>query len=322
MNHFKLNTISLALVTALVAPVAMAETNVYGKAHISVASIDDAAGSSIAISSHSSRFGVKGSVETEGSTEVFYKVEWQIDMTDDSAASDDHIKSRSQYIGVKDSWGTIKLGRDDSPYKKAGKKSIEFFSDTYADYNNIVDKGQDVRADSSMSYTVKAGPGKLSVMYAAGDDSTAAENTGDMTSLSYNAKFGSVVLAVATQTINKSVTNDETGTKLVIGYGISKATKVGFLFETVSDDLTLDDTNTLLSVKHKLGKDAVKFAYGFKDQGNANDATMLALAYDHKLNKSTTAYAIYADGADGGLNDSSKLAGDASVIGAGLVVKF
>jgi len=322
MKHFKLNTISLALATALIAPSAMAENTVYGKAHISVASIDDDTGSSIAVTSHSSRFGVKGTVDTKSTTNVFYKIEWQIDLTDESKASNDHIKSRSQYIGLKDSWGEIKLGRDDSPYKKAGKKSIEFFSDTYADYNSIVDKGQDVRADNSMSYTVKAGPGKVSLMYAAGDDSTAGENTGDMTSVSYNAKFGPVVVAVATQTINKSTTNDETGTKLVFGYDISKSTKLGFLFETVEDDLTLDDSNTLVSVKHKMGKDAIKFAYGMKDQGLANDATMMALAYDHKLNKSTTAYAIYADASDGGLNDAGGLAGDASVIGAGLVVKF
>jgi len=328
MNHFKLNTISLALATALIAPSAMAENTVYGKAHISVASIDDDAGSSTAISSHSSRFGVKGTVDTKSTTNVFYKIEWQIDLTDESKASNDHIKSRSQYIGMKDSWGELRLGRDDSPYKKAGKKGVEFFSDTYADYNNIVDKGQDTRANSSISYSNKIGPGKLSLMYATGSDDTnpvTGENLGDATSISYDVTAGSIRVAVATQSINDSgvAGNTETGTKVVLGYKLNKTTQFGVLFETVTDDNdTIDDTNTIISAKHKIGKDAVKFVYGMKDQGNANDAVMTALAYDHKLNKSTTAYAIFANGTDDGLNANSKLAGDSTVIGGGLVVKF
>lgn len=325
MSSKNIRTLSLTIAALLASPAAFADANVYGKAHISAASIDDDNGSATSIASHSSRFGVKGNIDSETSTKVFYKLEWQIDVTDETKASNDHIKSRSQYVGVKDSWGEIRLGRDDSPYKKAGKKGVEFFSDTYADYNNIVDKGQDTRANSSISYSNTIGPGKLSLMYAAGDDSTTAENAGDATSISYDVTAGSLRVAIATQSINDSgvAGNTETGTKLVVGYKMNKTTQFGVLFETVTDDNdTVDDTNTVISAKHKMGKDAVKFAYGIKDQGLASDATMTALAYDHKLNKSTTAYAIYASGADDGLNANSKLAGDSTVIGGGLVVKF
>lgn len=342
MPSKKLTTLSIAVASIIASPAILAETTVYGKAHLSAASLDDDNGSSTAISSHSSRFGAKGSYEKEGNMEVFFKVEWQVDMSDQSGTSatttlsgapvdsastktSDHIKSRSQYAGIKAGWGEIRLGRDDSPYKKAGKKGVEFFSDTYADYNNIVDKGQDTRANSSISYSNKIGPGKLSLMYATGDDSTAGENAGDATSISYDATFGAVRVALATQSINDSgvAGNTETGTKLVVGYKMSKTAQLGVLFETVTDDNdTVDDTNTVISYKQKMGKNALKFAYGMKDQGLANDATMTALAYDHKLNKSTTAYAIYAAGADDGLNANSKLAGDSTVIGGGLVVKF
>ena len=323
MPSKKITTLSVAIASLLTSPVILAETTVYGKAHLSVASLDDDNGSSTAIASHSSRFGVKGSVKQEGGVDVIYKLEWQIDMSDDNSSTG--IKSRSQYAGLKAGFGEVRIGRDDSPYKKAGKKGVEFFSDTYADYNNIVDKDQDTRANSSISYSKKIGPGKLSLMYATGDDKTANENTGDATSISYDATFGAVRVALATQSINDSGTagNTETGTKLVVGYKMNKATQFGVLFETVSDDNdTVDDTNTVISAKHKMGKDAVKFAYGMKDQGLASDATMTALAYDHKLNKSTTVYAIYASGADNGLNANSKLAGDSTVIGGGLVVKF
>lgn len=50
--------------------------------------------------------------------------------------------------------------------------------------------------------------------------------------------------------------------------------------------------------------------------------TMTALAYQHKMGKGLEVYGLYADGADGGLNDASKLAGDASAIVVGMIAKF
>jgi hypothetical protein len=318
------------LVISLVSSVAVAETTVYGKAHISVASLEDNNGSSTAITSHSSRFGVQGKFNQEGGAEVFYKLEWQVDMADVSKDSHDsntnktknHFKSRNQYIGIRDSWGELRLGRYDSPYKRAGKKSIEFFSDTYVDYNNIVNKGQDVRANNSILYATQVGPGKISLMYMAGDDTTAGGNAGDMRSFAYDLHMGAFVVALATQTINRTLTNNETGNKLVLGYTINKAIKIGVLFETVKDDLALNDKNNLLSFKYRVGKDEVKFVYGAKDMGLVNRATMAAIAYDYKINKLATAYALLANATYDGLKDNAKLAGGARVIGAGMIIKF
>ena len=38
-----------------------------------------------------------------------------------------------------------------------------------------------------------------------------------------------------------------------------------------------------------------------KDQDKADDATMTALAYQHKLGKNLSVYGLWADGTDGGL---------------------
>ena len=229
MLRSKLYTIPLLLLSIIATTNANSETNVYGKGHVSIASIDDSAGKATAISSHSSRFGVKGNLEKEKNLQVFYKMEWQVDMTDESKDSSstsidfgtstssdktkNHLKSRSQYVGIKANWGELRLGRDDSPYKTAGKKAVEFFSDTYADYNNIIDKGQDVRADNAVSVKLNAGPGKLSVMYAAGSDNTTNQNSGDMTSFAYDAKFGALTLGLANQTINKTASNESVAAK-------------------------------------------------------------------------------------------------------------
>lgn len=327
MKTFTKNASTLAILAALATPgIAAAEATLYGKAHLSFGSVSEDDGttdaSSTSVSSHASRVGIKGTMDTDGTAQVIYKFEWQVDMTDNAKASDNNLKSRSQFVGIKDSWGQVRIGRDDSPYKLAGKKNVEFLSDTWADFNNIIDKGQDTRNDDSIAYWGNIGPGKLGVMYAAGDDDPAAENAGESTSIAYDMKMGNIGFALATQTIEKSATNDETGTKFSFGYKMGD-TKLGLMYETVEDDTTLDDKNTFVSVKHGLSKtDSIVLAYGMKDQGLADDATMTALAYKHKMGKGLELYGLYADGADGGLNDASKLAGDSSVIVAGMVAKF
>lgn len=326
MKYLSKKSIAIAVLTALAIPgIASAEAKLYGKAHLSFGSVSEDTGSetsSNAVTSHASRIGVKGSIDTDSSMKAIYQFEWQVDLSDKAKASDDNLKSRKQYVGLKDSWGQVRIGRDDSPYKLAGKKNVEHLSDTWADFNNIIDKGQDTRHDDSIAYWGKVGPGKLGVMYAAGDDDAAAENAGESTAIAYDMKMGSIGFAVATQTIEKSATNDETGLKLSFGYKMG-STKLGLMYETVEDDATLDDKNTYISVKHGLNKkDSIVFAYGTKDQGAIDDATMTALAYQHKIGKKLSVYALYADGADGGLNDASKLAGDGSAIVGGLVAKF
>ena len=342
----------VAILSALATPAMAADMpTVYGQAHVSFGTVSEDAGtktSSTAVSSHASRIGVKGSIDTESSTEVIYNFEWEVDLTDnakdttavtvtgtDTAPADgnidtitttvkdhNHIKARAQYVGLKGDWGQVRLGRDDSPYKLAGKKNVEHLSDTWADFNNIIDKGQDTRNDNSIAYWNDIGPGKLGIAYAAGNDDPAKENAGKNFSIAYDMKINDLGFAVATQTIEKSATNDETGVKTSIGYKLGD-TQLGLMYETVKDDLTLDDKNTYVSVKQKLSDtNSLVVAYGVKDQGLVNDATMTAVALQHKMGKKVTVYALWADGADNGLNDASKLAGDGSAMVVGIAAKF
>lgn len=327
MKFLNKETVVVAVLAALSMPgLAFAEAQIFGKAHLSFGSLSEDDGvadtSSTAVKSHASRVGVKGEVDTDTDTSVIYRFVWEIDMSDESKSSNDHIKSREQYVGLKGDWGQLRLGRDDSPYKVAGKKNVEHLSDTYADYNNIIDKGQDTRNSDSLGYSVMAGPGKFAIQYAAGDDTPSAENAGQSYSLAYDMKMGAIGFAIAHQTIEKSATNDETGTKLVLGYKLGN-TKLGLIGEVVEDDGALDDTNMLFSVKHNIDKkNAIKFVYGMKDQGLTDDATMTAIAYDHKMGKKVSVYALWSDGTDGGLSDASKLDGDSSAIALGIIAKF
>lgn len=326
MNSITRKTTLAAMLSALTTPVMAADMpTVFGQAHVSFGSVSEDTGtetSATAVTSHASRIGVKGNINTESGTEVIYSFVWEVDMTDNAAASSDNIKSREQYVGLKGGWGEVRAGRDDSPYKLAGKKNVEHLSDTWADFNNIIDKGQDTRNDDSIAYWNDIGPGKLGIAYAAGNDDAAAENSGKNFSIAYDMKIENLGFAVATQTIEITPTNDETGVKVSVDYKLGD-TQLGLMYEKVEDDLTLEDKNTYVSVKQKLSDtNSLVLAYGIKDQGLADDATMTAVAFQHKLDKKVTVYALLADGADNGLNDASKLAGDGSAMVVGVIAKF
>ncbi|MDH5610978.1 MAG: porin [Gammaproteobacteria bacterium] len=328
MKTFSQKAILVALFSAVATPAMSTDMpTLFGQAHISFGSVSEDTGtrySANSVASHASRIGIKGSIDTESDTKVIYSFVWEVDMTDNAKSSADNLKSRDQYVGLKNSWGELRVGRDDSPYKLAGKKNVEHLSDTWADFNNIIDKGQDTRNDDSIAYWNKIGPGKLGIAYAAGNDdpSLGALNVGQNSSIAYDIKIDNFGFAIATQTIKHSSTNDETGVKLSVGYKLGN-TQLGLMYETVKDDLVLDNKNTYVSIKQKLSDaNSLVVAYGIKDQGLANDATMTALSFQHALDKKVSVYALWADGADGGLNDASKLAGDGSAMVAGIIAKF
>jgi len=313
-------TIPLCLLIGTALPgIATASPELFGKANLSVASLDDDNGSSTAVTSHSSRIGVKGSIETKSSIEVSYRLVWQVDMSDDSKSSDDHLKSREQYVGLKDHWGELRIGRHDTPYKKAGKKNVEFFSDSFADWNNIITKKHDKRADSSVSYYNTVGPAKVSFMYAGGDDSTTGENAGDILSGAADMKFDDISFALAYQDIDTT----GTATKVVVGYKLGDS-NFGIVAENIEPEVGNNDTtNTMFSAKHKLDNYTVKFTYGVAEATTgSDDPTMTALGVDYKIDSNVTLFAYWADGADGGLAADSDLAGEATVIAAGIVAKF
>ena len=327
MNTQLKKTSVLILLGSLVPGIVAADAQIFGKANLSVASLDDDNGSSTSIASHSSRVGIGGSLEPQGSLVIGYRFVWQIDMADNAKSSDDHIKSREQYVSLKDNWGEIRLGRHDTPYKKAGKTSVEFFSDSYAGWNNIITKTHDKRADSSLSYYNKLGPAKLSIMYAGGKDSTADDNAGEIISAAADMHFGDLNLALAYQDIKADIANAHPATnaaKLVVGYKLG-STSVGVVAEKIETTGAADTTNAMLSLKHKLDDaNTVKVTYGVAEETTAgvDDPTMTALGIDHKINDNATAFAYWADGSDGGLAANAKLVGEATVLVMGVIVKF
>jgi predicted porin len=137
----------LAIAAALVVPVAaMADATVYGKIHAAYDftdsqiswdnddenyfSLDD---SVARLTSHDSRVGIKGSEDLGNGLKAIYQLEFGVDMVEDSMT----WSGRNQFVGLAGGFGTVLLGRHDTPLKLSQGK-FDVFGDTYADMKRVI----------------------------------------------------------------------------------------------------------------------------------------------------------------------------------------
>lgn len=125
----KQKLIALTVASLLAAPV-FADTTVYGKADVIVEHIgtsDAAAGkasSYTTVASNASRLGVKGSEDLGDGLKAIYQIEAQV-AVDGNSTTGTFNGSRDSFVGLQGSFGTVKLGIADMPYKKTHGK-IEY----------------------------------------------------------------------------------------------------------------------------------------------------------------------------------------------------
>jgi len=349
--------IALAVAGVLAAPAAMADVTVYGKARLSFGSIsnDDPTAandnSKLAISSHASRIGFKGSEDLDNGMKAVWQIERSVDFTDKSST----LGVRNSFVGMAGEFGTLLLGTHDTPYKIATGK-LDPFGDTFADYNSIIGTAHDQRSRNVLAYISPDMSGfTLQAAYITDflDDNLNDSNPNQANpaiSLAGMYSNGPLYVTLAYQSISEysgkmlngksiagtSVTEscsaaskcgDATATKLGVGYQINQF-NLGLVYETTSLDTTtggtyggnsVDQSSTYLSGVMDLGSDMkLKAAYGKKDDldvsGTVNDtgATFYALGLSKNMSSNTELYALYTSVSNG------KNAGDmASDLGAG-----
>jgi predicted porin len=157
--------ISLAVAATMAAPTAaMAEAILYGKLHLSLDYVDwdNNAYSSWGInrganmwgSDRNNRIGVKGSEDIGNGLKAIYQVEFEIYLSpndnDVYSGNNGGIDMRNSFVGVAGSFGTILVGRHDTPYKITTQR-LELFADTMADNENTVGL-DDWRVDNTIAY--------------------------------------------------------------------------------------------------------------------------------------------------------------------------
>lgn len=106
------------------------------------------------VESYSSRLGVKGSYDLDvGGLKAIYKAEFQVYVDDGDNGAGDVFKQRDIYAGLKGRFGTVTVGKFNSPFKKA-EGPVDQFNDFETDIGNAM-VGQD-RFDNILQYSTPA----------------------------------------------------------------------------------------------------------------------------------------------------------------------
>jgi predicted porin len=147
-------------VSSVMASSVMAEDHgpkVYGRLDIGIQNEDKDSGTSNdvwSIKSFKSRLGVKGEEALTDDFSVIYKYELQLSPDDQKiGASDnkDFLKARNQYVGLSSGFGTLRVGRVDTPTKVAQGK-VDVFKDHIGEMDGVFNKEGDNRLGDTINY--------------------------------------------------------------------------------------------------------------------------------------------------------------------------
>ena len=326
------------LVVAVGAALAMAgaanaEVSVYGKAHVSIDSLNDGDESFIYVSSNSSRIAFKASEDIDGGLKAGFMAEQTIVM-DGTGTS---VFDRETYVSLGGGFGSFAVGKIDTPMKILGRK-IDFFGDQIGDSRNLIAQsfsGTDLgftnadfcdgltgtaltACNTAATATLKiknvgydARPGNM-ITYSTPDmggigatvafmpEDGVKDGSGFQVAVNYTG--GPLFVGGAYTTHGEGMNiggESETGIRLGASFGMGDL-KIAGLFQTLTDIGGFEDLNTTVlgvGASFKLGAGTVKGqlykADKYKDSSKTG-ATMIALGYDHSLSKNTQVYAAFA----------------------------
>ena len=285
----------------LISMSAISAPKVYGKLNIALNNngSDGVNEKEIDLISNSSRLGLKGQLEMQDGLVGLYQIEYQIDPVDGHArdevrgengeikVTDSTFTQRNSYVGLKGSFGTLKLGKHDTPLKKASLK-VDLFNDLKGDIKNITDGENRITSFLGYDSPVFGGGVSISVSLSKGKDDgvIGTDLDGEFgTNLSASLKYDIEVIQFVIATEKASIKGfDHNRLGMMIPAGpvtiglIHTTTK-----STVGNSVDYDATTISIAGKVADGNGRVKFQYGTSDK--LAGLTQTQIGYDHKLFK-------------------------------------
>lgn len=315
--------IALAIASAFVAPVAMADDSsvvISGQMHVSVDSLDgkDAAGTGMTrqtnVSTNASFISFDGKEDLGNGLNAIWKLKTYVSLGGTGNSGDpynlnanDGFTNGPAYAGLSGaSWGAVKLGKDEGPMKLLGRK-IDLFNNQIGDIRNL-SMGFDTRPNNAVEYNSPSFGGfSANVMYSTnlntGTTTTwATDKSVSLVSATgmYDAGPFFVGLGYEKHDLSNLGTglNDEKDWRVSAGANLGDFKLLG-MYEKGTDLLgTANDRKVYgLGAAYKMGSNTIKAQfYKAGDLGSHADtgAKMYAVGFDHALSKRTTAYLAYA----------------------------
>ncbi len=293
----KKSLIALAVAGAFAAPAAFAASanvDVYG--HMNIALQDtDASGVDLDVVDNVSRIGFKGSEDLGGGLKGVWQIEQQFDANTADNTAFGGKGLRNTFVGLAGGFGTVVIGRHDTPYK-LGTGSLDIFADTIGDYNgrldgvDLINATHDARAADAVAYISPEWSGfHFAAAIVPSMDHLDNGDTSDAFSATGIYKNGPLFGSLSYQSVEVL---DSDAWKLGLSYAFGDTT-VGFAYENI--DQATDRDSWLLNVKHAMGPITLKAQYGQVDVGSA-DQQQFVVGADYALSKRTTAYFVYGNG--------------------------
>lgn len=254
----------------------------------------------------SNRIGVKGSEDLGNGLKAIYQVELGFSISDSNnngAVNNETITMRNTFVGLSGNFGTVLMGRHDTPLK-ISTGPLDLFADTLADYNNTVGF-QDLRVDNAVAYispnfagfqlaaAVHAGGGS----YAFGGYNNDSDSLAEAYSFAGIYKNGPWYASLAYEGINKDLSPEGLGgtcgvvgiNDIYCGYGWDAQTwgkwRVGLgildwngftltgIYENWNNGMFMDGQNADLwnvQAGYTFGQIMIKAAYGSNNQSGDN----------------------------------------------------
>ncbi|WP_296892094.1 porin [Thiobacillus sp.] len=322
--------IALALASAFAAPAFAATSNVdiSGQLNLSVDYLDSDTvtnGGNVGVSSNASNIIFKGSEDLGGGLKALWQIQTYFstggtgntDSTNGSAP--DGVSSGNTFVGLGGGFGTVILGKNESPVKMLSRKT-DFFGNQIGDSRNLTSVGGtnsagfDTRPNNQVAYTTPSMSGLSgTVAYFSNMNTTAAvsgtaspdatDKSVDGWAAAGNYENGPLMLGLGYETHNLSNANaalsDEKVLRLAAGYAIGNFKFTG-LYQKADDIAGINGADRKvwgLGAGYNMGNILLKAQY--YDAGDLNSvsntgAQMYAIGADYSLSKRTKLQFAYA----------------------------
>jgi predicted porin len=301
--------IALAIAGATVAPAAMAQTanpvTLYGRVHLTFEQVEvkGQASKRTRIQDQASLLGVRGTEDLGGGLKAFFQLETAFNPESTSGT----FAGRNSGVGFQGGWGSILMGRWDTPFKVATGAIDPFGDVTIAGItmaNN--DQGNFDRRDPNVIqyWSPNWGGFSFRAMYQAEDLKTSSVNPRDQ---SYSATFSrGPFYLFATWEEHKDQLGSSTGTSGVKEEGLAIGgtwaigpVKLGGNWQEFKKTGRTKRENWLVNAVWTLGNHQLIGQYQDSQEGGANgaatqpDCNVASLAWQYNFSRRTFTQLIY-----------------------------
>lgn len=300
----KSSLVATAVMASLAVPAMAADVTVYGRAHLSLDSLDNGDESGTNVSSNSSRLGFRASTKIEDNLEAFVQIEQNVRFDEGSG----NFASRDTFVGIRGSFGQVRAGQFDTPLK-AVRGKVDMFGDRVGDIRNLTrtstsggaDIGNvfDERYKNGIHYrTPKLGNVTLDLHYTPHNNTGATtDNIRESYSIAASYEVKGFYAGIAYESFEGSPASglDPNALRIGVYYDVNSDFRVSGLYQNASDVPGGERVIYGLGASYKIGDYTLRGQYYIADDNDSSDtgATMLAIGGDRKLGKDLTLYLVY-----------------------------